>query len=422
MHRHTALQCLFALGALACGPGETSPMDAPTWHEDIRPVFEATCTSCHTAQGGISGIPLNTYEDALAWREPIAAAVAAGTMPPWRADTGCADYEDDFSLSPDDLTAILAWAAADGPEGDPSNAAPTAAPWTPPTLERVDRVLLMPEPFAPTAAPDDYRCVILDWTEEETVWVSGYNFLPGNTDIVHHVIPFIIPPEDVETFRALDEADPGEGYTCYGGPGGDIDSLINARWLGGWAPGGGATVLPAGYGLQVEAGSIVVMQVHYNIDVLDGQTDQSGLEIQFERTPLAYAEVQPWTDVNWVLGLGMDIPAGGTAVEHTFSHTFEDMSLDLHSATLHMHTLGQTATLSVLHADGSESCLLSHSDYDFNWQREYWLTEPVTVQSGDTLQLSCTWDNPTDETVAWGDGTGDEMCLGITLLTPHQTF
>jgi hypothetical protein len=148
----------------------------------------------------------------------------------------------------------------------------------------------MPEPFEPTVTPDDYRCVILDWTEDETVWVSGYNFLPGNPDIVHKVIPFIIPPDDVETFRALDDDEPGEGYTCYGGPGGDIDSLINARWLGGWAPGGGATVLPEGYGLQVEVGSIVVMQVHYNIDAPDGQTDQSGLEIQFERTPLAYAE------------------------------------------------------------------------------------------------------------------------------------
>jgi len=416
--RYASCHLFWLLGALGCQQGESPDPDAPTWHEDVRPVFEATCVSCHTEDGGISGIPLVTYEEAYAWREPIAAAVAAGTMPPWRADPGCADYENDFSLSDEAVQTVLDWAAADGPEGDASAAAPAAEPWQPPTLERVDLVLQMPEPFAPTAAPDDYRCVILDWTEDETVWVSGYNFLPGNTDIVHHVIPFIIPPGDVETYRALDEAEPGVGYTCYGGPGGDIDSLIGARWLGGWAPGGGASVLPEGYGLEVEAGSIVVMQVHYNVGALDGATDQSALEVQFERTPLMYAEVQPWTDVNWVLGLGMDIPAETNGVSHTFAHTFDNTTLALHSATLHMHTLGQTAQLTVRHADGSESCLVSHTDYDFNWQREYWLTEPVTVQAGDTLELTCTWDNPTDQDVKWGDGTGDEMCLGITLLTP----
>ena len=70
-----------------------------------------------------------------------------------------------------------------------------------------------------------------------------------------------------------------------------------------------------------------------------------------------------------------------------------------------------------IHADGTETCILDVPDYDFNWQRSYRLQEPVAMALGDTLELTCVWDNDTDQDVAWGDGTGDEMCLGVTLLT-----
>ena len=42
------------------------------------------------------------------------------------------------------------------------------------------------------------------------------------------------------------------------------------------------------------------------------------------------------------------------------------------------------------------------------------------LNAGDTLTLECTWDNPTDSDVAWGEGTSDEMCLGITLNTAQE--
>jgi hypothetical protein len=87
-----------------------------------------------------------------------------------------------------------------------------------------------------------------------------------------------------------------------------------------------------------------------------------------------------------------------------------------------------------------ESCLLDVPQWDFDWQRTYQLREPVLFEEGDGLWLRCTWDNSqanqpsgmvdTDgdgapdtyqqlETRArnWGDGTTDEMCLGIFYVT-----
>ncbi|NCG20916.1 MAG: monooxygenase [Rhodobacterales bacterium] len=410
---------VLSTGLTGCKGADADPIATPppTWHEDIRPIVEETCMSCHTEDGGMTGIPLTTYEDYQAWAWPIANAVAAGTMPPWRAESDCNSYKNDFSLSPESVDTLVRWVNADTPEGDASKAAPTRIAWVPPTLARVDAELIMKEAFTPTKAPDDYRCFIMDWDETETTWMTGYNFKPGNTDVVHHVIPFIIPPDEADVYRALDDAEDGDGYPCFGGPGGNIDSLIEARWLGAWAPGGGATVMPEGYGLLIEPGSIMVMQVHYHVDANNTEFDQSSVEIQLEHTPLKTVQIQPWTEVSWVLGMGMEIPANTNDVSHTWSYTFESGAFRIHDATLHMHTMGQTASMVIRHADGSETCVIRHDEYDFNWQRSYQLEQPVEVTVGDTMELTCTWDNPTDQIVQWGDGTGDEMCLGVTMIT-----
>ena len=39
-------------------------------------------------------------------------------------------------------------------------------------------------------------------------------------------------------------------------------------------------------------------------------------------------------------------------------------------------------------------------------------------QAGDKLTLECRWNNAAGESpVFWGEGTGDEMCLGILYIT-----
>ena len=136
---------------------------------------------------------------------------------------------------------------------DPDDPAPPAEGLALPALERVDQTLEMPVDYTPTAQPDDYRCFLLEWPYEETMYVTGYDVRAGNEQTVHHVIPFIIAPGDVDAYRALEAEDPEDGYDCYGGPGGDIDTLIDTRWLGSWAPGGGASVFPEGAGVAVAA-------------------------------------------------------------------------------------------------------------------------------------------------------------------------
>ena len=64
-------------------------------------------------------------------------------------------------------------------------------------------------------------------------------------------------------------------------------------------------------------------------------------------------------------------------------------------------------------------CLLDIPRWDFHWQANYRFKEPKVVKSGDRIAVECHWDNslPGARDVSWGEGTEDEMCLGIFYMT-----
>jgi hypothetical protein len=99
--------------------------------------------------------------------------------------------------------------------------------------------------------------------------------------------------------------------------------------------------------------------------------------------------------------------------------------LTIHDVNFHMHQLGVSGSLEIIRASGEEECLLGINDWDFNWQLAYRFKSPVLLNPGDRLRLTCTWDNtagnqPTGEPprdLNWGDGTYDEMCLGVMYMS-----
>jgi hypothetical protein len=91
--------------------------------------------------------------------------------------------------------------------------------------------------------------------------------------------------------------------------------------------------------------------------------------------------------------------------------------LTVYSAGLHLHTLGERAVTRIERAGGGSECLLDVPRWDFHWQGNYTFSKPKQMMPGDRLYLECQWDNPRDVDVSWGDGTSDEMCLGLYYLT-----
>lgn len=359
---------------------------------------------------------------------------------------------------PSSPTATRAASAPDPPRAEPAALRPLR-----PGERRM--TLTMPEAYTPSAptgvGTDDYRCFLLDPHLTRPTWLTGTNVLPGNPDVVHHVILFQVPPDAVAEAERLDDRTPGEGWTCFGGSGlrADFAGLDDANWLGAWAPGGRESVSRRGYGVRLAPGSRVVMQVHYNL-LAGAEPDRSGTQIRIASgrrgastlTPLhtylmpapvelpcrpghgggplcdrgaAMADVVqrfgPVGDTNTWLHLlcGTDVvPSETSSCTRTLNRPMTVLGV-----AGHMHLLGRSITITTNRGTSRARAVLRIPVWDFDDQGARPIA-PVHLAAGDTVTVTCrhvqwlrdrlpAFEGQQERYVVWGEGTTDEMCLGL---------
>lgn len=318
------------------------------------------------------------------------------------------------------------------------------------------------EPSAEGSGTDDYRCFVLDPGLSRDSLVAGVDIVPGNPDLVHHVIVHKVDPDRVEEALALEAAEPDPGYSCFGGSGlesGPGDGLDRATWVGAWAPGGGERVLAEDLGIPLSLGSRLIVQMHYS--VLNGSgTDQSKVRLRLvdddgTKTPLetmllpapvelpcrarnqgglcvrdrAVRDVMERFGEAGRTGDLLHFLCGPAAPGPTQSCTREIREAGtIRAVAGHMHLLGKAITIDVDSGESAERRILDVPIWDFDDQGAVPLEEPASVEPGDTLTVTCTHDqglrdllpalqDVPERYVVWGEGTTDEMCLGIVLLT-----
>ncbi|MEO7430351.1 MAG: hypothetical protein ABIY48_13320, partial [Acidimicrobiales bacterium] len=205
----------------------------------------------------------------------FALAACGGSASPGadRSATQPAEAQTTTSPTAEDATAE----GHDGHYAEPATSEPLRAGET-------RRTIAMPASYTPSApygtGTDDYRCFLLDPELQRGAWLTGTQVLPGNPDVVHHVILFQVQPAQVAAAEAKDAAEDGEGWTCFGGTGLDRFQDVNrSSWIGAWAPGGKESVIKPGFGIKLPRGSRIVMQVHYNL-LAGTQPDTSAAQLR----------------------------------------------------------------------------------------------------------------------------------------------
>ena len=121
------------LAVLVIGTALTPWMSAaaqsiPTFSADVAPILFEKCASCHNPEG-IGPMPLLSYAEVKPWAGLISYKVQAREMPPWHLDktTGIQNYQNDVSLSDEQITTIVSWVESGVPEGDPASMPPQPA-------------------------------------------------------------------------------------------------------------------------------------------------------------------------------------------------------------------------------------------------------------------------------------------------------
>lgn len=402
-------------------PAPESSVDEPSYHRDVRPILEAECTGCH-AEGGIGPFSLTDYATVEAFAPLLIQAIDRGTMPPWSPSKCCAPIVHPRELEPEQIALLERWVEIGSPEGDPADAPP---PPEPGGLSRIDLEVAMPEPYTPSPTigdSDDQRCFLLDWPLEGDTFVTGLEVVPGRRELVHHAIVYAIPSAQAGIYEALDNASESPGWSC---PGGVVQSAD--AYVGSWVPGGVVQDFPAGLGRKVAGGSRVLLNVHYELSA-GAAPDQTSVRFKLDSSVATEIEGLAVMNPAWLIGKAMKIPAGDADVMHAYAYdpsTWFNLGqpLEVHNVSLHMHELGSRASLAVLRLDGSVDCLLHIEDWDFDWQGNYFLAEPVTLRFGDRLYVECHFDNSAEnqpngeapQDLWWGDDK--EMCIGSVLIS-----
>ncbi len=87
----------------------------------------------------------------------------------------------------------------------------------------------------------------------------------------------------------------------------------------------------------------------------------------------------------------------------------------------HMHLRGKSFEYRIVYPDGRKEVLLRVPKYDFFWQLDYKLAEPLKIPAGSTIECTGWFDNsannpanpdPTAE-VRFGEQSREEMMLGF---------
>ncbi|MDT0184394.1 hypothetical protein Q9S36_29790 [Microbacterium sp. ARD31] len=327
------------------------------------------------------------------------------------------------------------------------------------------RTIAMPGSYTASApygaGTDDYRCFLLDPELDKDAWLTGTHVLPGNPDVVHHVILFRVPPEQVAAAEAKDAGEDGEGWTCFGGTGLDaFQNVDDAAWIGAWAPGGKESVVKPGFGVRLAKGSRVVMQVHYNL-LAGVSPDTSAAQLRLAPGKRPYQALH-----TMLLPAPVELPCrakhddgplcerdaaladvkerfgaeGNTAdllhvlcgskpqpgeVQSCVRTLAEPMTI--HGVGAHMHLLGREIRIEVNPGTPQAETILDIPVWDFDDQGSTPIP-PIRLEPFQQVEVTCrhvqwlrdklpSFEGQPDRYVVWGEGTTDEMCLGLLQIT-----
>jgi hypothetical protein len=373
-----------------------APIPTPNYAQDIAPLLQLRCVSCHRP-GDIGSYAMTSHAIIAERASSIRFNLLAGHMPPWHADPAHGHFANDYSLTPAETARLVAWVDAGAPRGteeDPLVTQPPPPPVAWP-LGQPDKIAAIQQQTLPASGEIPYRYLIVQNPFTTDVWLRAAAVRPGNRAVVHHCLVFV----------ATSLADI---LQVQGGLGG---------FFAGYVPGMDQVEFPEGTGKFLPKGAYLIFQMHYT---------PSG-EPATDRTELGFylAPTQPPRKLVTTAAYTTEfsIPPGAKDHQVVAEATIAQTSI-LFEMSPHMHYRGARMRFEALYPDGSSETLLNVPGYEFAWQTLYRLAEPKRLPAGTKVRITGGFDNsrwnpwnPNPEsTVLFGEQTDDEMLIGYLNL------
>jgi len=392
---------------------------AQTWNSEIGCIVYSHCSSCHRP-GGIGPFSLMSYFEASQRKNMIAQSVQTRMMPPFPPDQSKRKLAHANTLTQNEIDAIVNWAGNNAPLGSGSEPEPPVFS-SANEISNPDVVRKIPTYTVNTAAGDDYRVFVLPVENVQEKFIEAIEVVPGNREIVHHVLVF---SDTSQIPLQLDAADPGPGYSSFGSSGSPSANLV-----AGYAPGQKAYVFPPGFGARLLPNSYLCLQIHYPKGLIN-QTDSTSIRIRFHSSNQGIRQllVAPVLNHSGSLSNGpLFIPANSSRT--FFSSAYVPIDFTVTGINPHMHLLGQSIKAYGVTPDGDTIHLIDVPKWHFHWQGFYNYPKPIRIPAGTFLFGEAHYDNTVGnpynpnsppQDVSAGEGTADEMMLIFFIFAPFQ--
>jgi hypothetical protein len=368
-----------------------------SWSDGIGEIIQQNCVQCHR-DGGVAPFPLETYEDVSLNAGLIYDAILQESMPPWPPNESYVAFAHSRKLLESDRNSVLNWLTGGMPEGDPFS--PPSIPSFPTgsQLGLPDLSLTIPT-FTVSGNDDVYYNFELPSGLSQAMFANAIEIIPGNSDIVHHVLVF------------QDSTNNTINPNSMGGTGSPASKLMYA-----FTPGAQPYNAPPGTGFRMPANTRIILQIHY-APGSDGQTDQTTVNFKLNSGPQREIFVEPLLNHANMTNGPLYIPANQTA---TFN---EEFTVPINATLLyifpHMHLIGESIrSWANLPISNDTIRLIDIPKWDFHWQDNFIFQNSIIIPTGTKIKAEAFYNNTTTNThnpssppqnVTAGEGTYDEM-------------
>jgi mono/diheme cytochrome c family protein len=431
----------------------TAAAGAPTFAKHIAPIVYKHCAQCHRP-GEVAPMSLLSYDDVRPWARAIKNKTASREMPPWGADPSQGlKMRNDPSLSKEQIATIAAWVDAGAPRGNDADMPPApkfAEGWT--HGSEPDFVLEMPVEFdIPAEGELGVQMFYSKIPFTEDRFAEILEIRPGNRAAVHHAGVFVVDIPEGTTLlngRLLDKDGKVIGDRGSAGlPNTSGMGLPGASKLLSWVPGRGVDAHRPNVGKRIPAGKYINWQVHYN-PTGKPEKDRTRLGIWFNKVPVTHEVLirqagdpiatnrrglslyrAEGKEIEYTADEGSTRRRGATPNIPPYVENWELIGITpitepitLYAMSPHMHLRGKSLKWIVTWPDGRDEVILNVPRFDFNWQFNYELAQPLHLPAGSKITGIGVYDNSPKNRwnpapnlpVYWSEQSWDEMYQAFT--------
>ncbi len=396
---------LMSIAVFALSAGAKAE-DQVTFTKDVAPIFQEHCQTCHRP-GTVAPMSLLTYQSARPWAKAIKAKVTAREMPPWFIDKniGVQHFNNDISLSDDEIATIVKWVDAGGPQGNPADMPPPrqfadGQVWQ---IGQPDVILSLPKDLVMKPhGPDWWPDITIDPGLTENRYIKAVQIIPTKGyENIHHIRTSMIKPGDTSIHGGAVDGNV------------ELEMTQQGVFLDEYAIGKGPDIFKEGSGRYITAGTKINFEFHIHAN---GKESPVNVVLGLKFYPKGYTPQHTVTSVTLNAGV-VDLRPHEADVRSD-GYMVMIKPARLLSFQPHMHLRGKAECLEAIYPTG-KSEMLSCARFAFNWMDNYvYADDAAPLLPAGTILHAIMWHDNSDSSrsnpdpdaqVVGGLRTVDEM-------------